>query len=89
LIIEDEIGADVVKELKITKFQLKILGLLVTSFDHEKFVPHKRNKNKILRETRQSENFRFAQGGSEPKTGVAGGNLDIVNMPIFHFVSNI
>lgn len=34
LIIEDEIGADVVKELKITKFQLKILGLLVTSFDH-------------------------------------------------------
>ncbi|OBA22835.1 nucleotide-diphospho-sugar transferase, partial [Metschnikowia bicuspidata var. bicuspidata NRRL YB-4993] len=34
LVIEEEIGKDIVEEMKITKFQLKILGLLVTSFDH-------------------------------------------------------
>lgn len=34
VIIEEEIGHEVIQELKITKFQLKILGLLVTSFDH-------------------------------------------------------
>lgn len=34
VVIEDEIGKEVLEELNITKFQLKILGLLVTSFDH-------------------------------------------------------
>lgn len=34
VIIEEEIGKDLIKELNIKKFQLKIMGLLVTSFDH-------------------------------------------------------
>lgn len=34
VIIEDEIGPDMLKKLRLSKFQLKILGLLVTSFEN-------------------------------------------------------
>lgn len=34
IIIEEEIGKELIEEMKITKFQLKIVGLLVSSFDH-------------------------------------------------------
>lgn len=34
VVIQDQVGEDVWKELKLTKFQLKMMGLLVSLFDH-------------------------------------------------------